>query len=277
MNGLHLPLMIAVFAALCSASALAVPDFVEHNPSTAVYGEPAGVTMREEEVPLEDETVSLRIRIGCSLWYTDVAVYYTIDGSEPAGAYGVPGGSTSVLRSSAGQVTFVRNEPNSLSNIDWWRATLPDDRYDTTFERSLLATALRIDEKGGGVIAGMHNGAYPFVWPRDAVYAAKHVPVEFMRTFTDEMNRFAGWLGRPGAYAFAEYCGGGAWNRASTDWVNQAGTALFDFHLAGNIRDVMLEYKSFSDLWNNITYLQTAYGTDSQGGPNSNWQVSAAT
>ena len=42
----------------------------------------------------------------------------------------------------------------------------------------MLATALHVDEKGGGVIAGMHNGAYPFVWPRDAVYAA----VTFDRT-----------------------------------------------------------------------------------------------
>jgi len=48
----------------------------------------------------------------------------------------------------------------------------PDDNYDELFERSLLATALHLDGKNGGVVAGMHNGAYPFVWPRDAVWAA---------------------------------------------------------------------------------------------------------
>lgn len=48
----------------------------------------------------------------------------------------------------------------------------PDDTYDELFARGLLATALHLDGKNGGVIAGMHNGAYPFVWPRDAVWAA---------------------------------------------------------------------------------------------------------
>ena len=48
----------------------------------------------------------------------------------------------------------------------------PDDSYDETFNRSLLATALHLDGANGGVIAGMHNGAYPFIWPRDAAWAA---------------------------------------------------------------------------------------------------------
>ncbi len=48
----------------------------------------------------------------------------------------------------------------------------PDDRFDETFRRGLLATALHVDGENGGVIAGMHNGAYPFVWPRDGLYAA---------------------------------------------------------------------------------------------------------
>ena len=63
---------------------------------------------------------------------------------------------------------------------DYWRNWLaagvdvdvPDDDYDALFRRGLLATALHVDAEGGGVIAGMHNGAYPFVWPRDALYAA---------------------------------------------------------------------------------------------------------
>ncbi|MFH1417521.1 MAG: glycosyl hydrolase family 65 protein [Planctomycetota bacterium] len=59
---------------------------------------------------------------------------------------------------------------------DWLAAGLtvdmPDDRYDEIFKRGLLGTALHLDGENGGVIAGMHNGAYPFVWPRDGVWAA---------------------------------------------------------------------------------------------------------
>ena len=49
---------------------------------------------------------------------------------------------------------------------------LPGSQYDNLFKRSLLVTALHIDARTGAIIAGMHNGAYPFVWPRDGVYAA---------------------------------------------------------------------------------------------------------
>ncbi len=49
---------------------------------------------------------------------------------------------------------------------------LPETSWETLFDRGLLATALHLDEKNGGLIAGYHNGAYPFVWPRDAVYGA---------------------------------------------------------------------------------------------------------
>lgn len=51
-------------------------------------------------------------------------------------------------------------------------ADFPDATYNTLFKRSLLITALHLDAATGAIIAGMHNGAYPFVWPRDGVYAA---------------------------------------------------------------------------------------------------------
>jgi len=120
----------------------ATPDFVEHIPSAQVYGEPAGVTMREPDVPREEETIDLWIRIGYSFWYTDVAIYYTIDGAEPEGAMGTPGnGSTQVLTSAAGQITFIRNEPHQPNNIDWWEATLPAETrgYGLTIKYKISA------------------------------------------------------------------------------------------------------------------------------------------
>ncbi len=48
----------------------------------------------------------------------------------------------------------------------------PDPDYNRLYKRGLLGTALHLDEENGGVIAGMHNGAYPYVWPRDAAWAA---------------------------------------------------------------------------------------------------------
>ncbi len=144
-----------------------MPGFVQHIPADQVYGEPSGVTMREEGVPREDESIDLWVRIGYSFWYTDVAIYYTTDGSDPAGSFGVPGnGSTSVLRSSTGTVSFVRNEPNS-PNIDWWKATLPASTrtYGLTIKYKIGAW----DSGSGGEVFA-NNGivfSYPVLlaWP----------------------------------------------------------------------------------------------------------------
>ena len=126
MTRVNRTLVLLAVSLLAPAAAQATPDFVEHRPGSGVYGESAGVTMREEEVPREDELVQLWVRIGYSNYYTDVAIYYTIDGTDPQGSFGTPAnGLTSVLRSSNGGITFIRNEPHSPANIDWWRATLP--------------------------------------------------------------------------------------------------------------------------------------------------------
>ena len=67
----------------------------------------------------------------------------------------------------------------------------PDPNYDRLFKRSLMVSKLHADPISGAVIAGMHNGAYPFVWPRDGVYAA----VTFDRTgHSSESTAFYRWL-----------------------------------------------------------------------------------
>ena len=68
---------------------------------------------------------------------------------------------------------------------------LPGTAYDDLFKRSLLAAALHLDAASGSIIAGMHNGAYPFVWPRDGIYAA----ITLARTgHADEALAFYRWL-----------------------------------------------------------------------------------
>lgn len=75
---------------------------------------------------------------------------------------------------------------NSGVTIDF-----PGTNYESLWNRSLLVTALHIDAATGAIIAGMHNGAYPFVWPRDGVYAA----ITLARTgHTNESLAFYRWL-----------------------------------------------------------------------------------
>jgi len=121
------PFFVAVVASLLASPAVAQPSFVAHDPSAAVFGEPAGVTQREPDTPREGETVQLWIKTGPSFTYDNVAVYYTTDGSTPNGSLGTGFGTTTVLRNvgPGPAITFVRNEPGMSGNDDWWVATLP--------------------------------------------------------------------------------------------------------------------------------------------------------
>ena len=163
---------------------------------------------------------------------------------------------------------------------NWYHhaGSIPDDKWDDSYwmlNGNIFGMA-DLNQDQSIVRRYLLSGVAKWVWHGVDAFrldAAKHVPVTYMRAFTDEMNRFAGWLGRPGVYAFAEYYGGGANNSGSIDWARPAGTALFDFQLAADIRNVELENMSFADLWGTIQFRQSAYGTDGEGGSNSNWQV----
>ncbi len=110
--------------------AVAQPAFVGHTPTQQVFGEPSGITGREPDAVRVSEGVDLWAKIGPSFSYDVVLVYYTIDGTNPSGANGVPNNtSTRVIRSSTNptQFAFVRNQPNGFGgNDDWWRVRITD-------------------------------------------------------------------------------------------------------------------------------------------------------
>lgn len=111
---------------------------------------------------------------------------------------------------------------NSMQSIqaateNYWRnwldagvtIDLPGSDYDALFERGLLATALHYDAATGAVVAGYHNGAYPFCWPRDAVYGA----VCLARTgHTAESAGVYAWM-RDVCYRDPEPWGRGFWKQ----------------------------------------------------------------
>ncbi len=89
----------------------------------------------------------------------------------------------------------------------------PDDGYDDLMRRGLLATALHVDGVNGGVIAGFHNGAYPYVWPRDAAYAA----VTLARTgHLEEAKRVFDWMRDTCFRPFEQWGRKGFWRQKYT-------------------------------------------------------------
>jgi hypothetical protein len=199
MHQAHLLTMIIACAAAflpATSPVYAAAEFVEHNPTGQVYGEAPGITMREADVPREGDAVDLWARIGYSFWYTDVAIYYTTDGSEPAGAKGVPTGSTAVLTNAGGGISFIRNEPHSPDNIDWWKGTLPPATrtYGLTVKYKIgawhsgggpevftgtFAYTVKLAWPGKGAPYGDHYAGYPAVhfWKEEAVVGNNYMTV----------------------------------------------------------------------------------------------------
>jgi glycosidase len=100
-------------------------DWVYHDPPAAVTVAGGSATQRVPMIPTAGQAVTNYVKIGYQFQITNVALYYTTDGSNPEGSYGVakPGTTTQVA-----QGTFVGDD--TLDNtIDWWRVVIPGSAH----------------------------------------------------------------------------------------------------------------------------------------------------
>ncbi len=131
----------ALYLSLLCSQAQAQPSSVSHTPASAAFAQP-GVTQRFPAMPREDEAVQISFQVCCQNTYDRVAVYYTTDGSDPAGSFGSASGTTQVLTGGnpAGPITFVANEVNGSNTYDWWKVTIPTGRaFNQTIKYKLSA------------------------------------------------------------------------------------------------------------------------------------------
>lgn len=93
-----------------------------------VYHDPADATTitnfsnTSQRTPLaagNNQATDLYVKIGYAFYINTVFIYYTTDGSNPEGAFGVGKGSTKVV-----QMGYV-NRDNPVGSIDWWKGTIP--------------------------------------------------------------------------------------------------------------------------------------------------------
>jgi len=91
-----------------------------HNPGTTNgYVGAGGGTQRSPLNPTAGQAVDIHVRAGFQFQVSRCLVYYTTDGTNPEGAFGVGRGTTKVVSGS-----FV-NDDAIDGNIDWWKATIP--------------------------------------------------------------------------------------------------------------------------------------------------------
>jgi hypothetical protein len=103
-----------------SGVATSTATWVYHDPSAAVTvtgGGPA--TQRNPQNPSPGQGVDLWIRVGYQFQINRCFIYYTSDGSNPEGSFGVGKGTTRVIE--AGWT----NSDAGNGTIDWWKGTIP--------------------------------------------------------------------------------------------------------------------------------------------------------
>lgn len=178
----RLRVLIATAIAVGLSSLSVAQSFVDHSPTSGVYGQPSDITQREPDVPREDETATIYFRVGYQFTYSSVAVYYTTDGSTPAGNIGFGSGTTQVLNSFANQVNFLANENTGSGVVDWWKATLPANAR-------AYGTRVRYFIQAWGGTTSQQTGLFEFTnkiaWPGQGSNYANHAigypPVHFWK------------------------------------------------------------------------------------------------
>ena len=97
----------------------ATASWVYHDPRAAADQGPA--TQRFPLAPTASQSAQVWVKVGYQFQIDQGNVYYTTDGTEPAGSFGVASGSTRLV--ALGWDHTQSGDPNGL--VDWWKATLP--------------------------------------------------------------------------------------------------------------------------------------------------------
>ncbi|HTQ52206.1 MAG TPA: hypothetical protein VMJ12_15975, partial [Candidatus Acidoferrales bacterium] len=102
-------------------------NWVLHDPLAANTATNNGTaTQRVPLSPTNNQPVDVYVKVGYQFQINTCFIYYTTDGSNPEGAFGIGKGTTQVV-----QGHFL-NHDDPQGNIDWWKGTIPAEPDNTT-------------------------------------------------------------------------------------------------------------------------------------------------
>jgi glycosidase/archaellum component FlaG (FlaF/FlaG flagellin family) len=127
--------------------------FVYHDPADVVTAtNNLQSTQRVPLVPTNSQTATIYVKIGYANYINTCFVYYTTDGSNPEGAFGVGKGTTQVVHA-----LYLSGDTN-WSSIDWWRVTIPGQPAGTQVRYKFGAF---YGGSGGSIYAGGNAAPAP--------------------------------------------------------------------------------------------------------------------
>jgi len=101
-------------------------NWVWHDPTNSVTSLSANpASQRNPLSPAAGQSVDLWAKVGYKFQINTAYIYYTTDGSNPEGAFGLGKGTTQVVPA------FWVNHDSVTSTIDWWKGTIPAQPTNT--------------------------------------------------------------------------------------------------------------------------------------------------
>jgi hypothetical protein len=103
------------------------------------------ITQRVPLSPASGQSADIYVKVGYQFQINTCFIYYTTDGSNPEGTFGIGKGTTQVV-----QAVWV-NHDSAQSNIDWWKGTIPAQPNGTQVRYKI---SLFYGGSGGSIYAG---------------------------------------------------------------------------------------------------------------------------
>jgi glycosidase len=95
-------------------------SWIWHDPTNGVTSlSPNPPSQMNPLNPTSSQPVDLWVKVGYQFQINTCFIYYTTDGSNPEGAFGMGKGTTQVVQA------FWVNHDSVQNNIDWWKGTIP--------------------------------------------------------------------------------------------------------------------------------------------------------
>jgi glycosidase/archaellum component FlaG (FlaF/FlaG flagellin family) len=145
-------------------------SFVYHDPADTNTAVPPNNSARQRMpyAPTNNQAVDLFVKVGYQFNINTCFIYYTTDGTNPEGAFGVGKGSTKVVQG------FFIAADSAVSTIDWWKGTIPAQpnatqvRYKIALFKSGINTVAD-GESSGSKLYGLSQFAVTNFNPNTAV------------------------------------------------------------------------------------------------------------
>ncbi|HZV36143.1 MAG TPA: alpha-amylase family glycosyl hydrolase [Verrucomicrobiae bacterium] len=145
-------------------------NWVFHDPTNIVTSQSANPASQLYPLaPGAGQSVQVWVKVGYQFQINTCYIYYTTDGSNPEGSFGIGQGTTQTVRAS-----FV-NHDNVTSNIDWWMGTIPGQpngtqvRYKVALFYRNIAQPISDSESSGSKLYGLTQYAVTNFNPTNAL------------------------------------------------------------------------------------------------------------